>query len=1163
MRQYWSALQTSFDDLQQNADPGLALLAPVFAKIAARLEALTQTIHVFEQCRHPPGIRDPDRGNVPNLHQAVRDCFKDISHLCAAGRGELPADREACTHAKRRAASDLLDHMALLANELKRHHYTRAVHADVRAYADDTARVMRAAVPGVVFIRPGSETRHTNETRFGARASDFHLLGAVGPVLSAHFQTEKIDSIEDDLDVVAVSTNGIKAKGGVQAKFGRIFTSTGKGAHVVNLFATITGYRAWSSYVQYANVTDRTKADVVLEGKRKWKWLHRSGDTGSAGAKYHRFKHGTGRIIRTLMGRTPVRPGYATPVVMQQKSSKGAYNAAAINELSGRVAAGLDLLSSRPAGAGMRNLNILAAQAYPSVPVLFARQAPDAVEAASCSSSAVAALDEPIARDLPKIFNPVTDIYPVGTLSGARGGSSQRKTGIVGEAGALFAASDFADQGANKGRFPAQMTAALEHINSAIDFQRLHPAHTLLDPGYNKSVERSRSVLDCLEEMYQARPKLHLHHRAEAAAARGIKKFQATELQVAQGIDNQNKALAATRSHYLKFVALAGFFNTIAHDQNYRKSLPASVLQKFDDDLEKFIRQTFGLTKATVGEHAPFRDKLFADPAFFMIETYDAISIAFGGIGVQIYETKEKLQENTRIAANVREALVGGVSTVDASFSELRNILDQVHLPIDPDRLLRSGAVEMVSLAASESWKVDLNLAGGFSEAPLQNLAGNAGDPTATVKNPHQTQFKGNVGAATAGAGITGALQWKDVRVHGNTVRTGIFRQIKLNIQGIGICAPAMEAVIVAGVTFKKDRQKSVVPGDRAEPLDKSTTDFIASTWKLLARSEMGEYDAEGECVWNYREPPKGNGKQYESTMQNVRFIRRRTARNAVDIGVPLALSGTPVAVTVHAGHTRIASTGNVLLELMGSCPSYNILMFPSMRQALCLALRTGVDALNTAKPLAQQYDFDKLRALFMPQTNATATSGAAEHNFDAQYMLHKYFGSPETIVGTMEKFLSHFKNKRRFHGSERPNAGVLNEFDRFDNDSGLWDTICLMGKSEALAPGNLPDRHGNAREPFGSEASNAAFSRDPRPRLSLQEARAIRESRRYFRMNPDMGSAERMHYFLGPDSAHGQIAFNAYCRVIAAYELINSAAKSNIGYKYEVRNRDLNHRAQ
>ena len=1171
MRQYWSALQSSLVSLPLTSDPALAPLAPEFTKIVARLEQLNQALQRTEQGRQTPCEVDPDAKNLLNAHREVRDCFKAINLLCAAARRQLPAGEwsvqsEADNTEPRRVAGRLLDDLELLSNELKRHHYTRAVHADVQAYTEDTVRLLGQAQPGQAFKRPGSEIRRSSEVRFGARASKFALVGAVGPAVSVHLQKEKVVSVDDDLDVVEARSKGFKAKAGVQAKFGKLFTPAGKGGHVASLFFNLTGYRSWASYVQYDNVSDQTKAAVVRNGDRTRKWLHRSGDTDSAGAKYRQAKNKTVRVLRMLTGRTRVEPGYAMPLVFQQKSEKGAYNAGAINELSSRVANSLAMLTGHPPDHGAVDLGALAAQAYPSVPALFNQARQATVPTISRTGRSTMGRME-AAADLPTFFNPVTDIHPLGTLSGAAGALSQRKSGLGVEGGAVFTSTDFADQGHNKGRFHAQAHGSVEYLTNAIDFQRLRPAHTLLDPGYNRSLARSRVVLDSLEAVYRERPKLHLHRHTEAVIAQDVKKFHAAELQCAQGIDNQLEALTAMRTRYLKLTELAGFYNTVARDKRYRKTVPADVMKKFDDDLEQFIEETFGLTKATVGAHAAFRDKLFADPAFFMIEAYDAISIAFGSIGMQAYQTKAALQQDIRTSPASREILFNGVAAVDDSFSELCNILDQVHLPINPERLMRSGGIEMVSLAASKSWKCDLNAAVGFAESPLQNLSGNAGDPTANVEGVTRTRPRGNVAAATMGAGVTGTLLWKDVRVHGNTVRTGTFRQIKLNIQGVGLCAPAIEAAVIDGINRKKGSKKgnrSDAPPDAAHPaLDKSTADFIASTWTLLARSEMSAYDVEGECVWNHRRPPKTNGDTYERALQNVRFIRRRTVRNDIDLGVPLALSGVPLAITVHAGYTCSASTANVELELMGPCPSYNILMFPAMRQALSMSLRDGINTLHSSKPLAPQYDFAKLRAVFRPEPGQALAETAGDGDFDAEYMLHKYFGSPETIVGTMEKFLTYSKNSRKFQGEPRRASGPLNEFHRFDNDTGLWDTVCRMGSAERLAPGSAPDRYGNTREPFGSTAADPAPVLDPRPRMTLQEQRAIQASRRYFRMNPDMSSAERMAYFVGSDSPHGQVAFNAYCRVIAAFERINSAAKSNVGYKYEVRNRDLKHRAQ
>ena len=1169
MRQYWSLLQTSIEALRFSTQLQLAPLVPGLTDISERLGRLQYALQRIEQCAagtDDPGTNSSSEGNP---HQEARDCFKEISLLCAAARGKLPpACRPGATATATaegrpdpgQVVGMLLTDLELLSNELKRHHYTRAVHADVTRYADDTVRLLHTALPGQVYKRPGSEIRRFSETRFGVRASDFHAAGSVGPALSLHLQKEKVDLIDDDLDVVAVSTTGVKAKAGVQLKFGKLFSANGGGRHVASVFSNLIGHRSSGTYVQYDNLVDQTKAAVVDKGNRSWRWLHRSGDADSAGARYRQARNKAGHVLELVVGRSRVRPEYAMPMVNQDKSDKGAYNAAAINELTARVAAGLATLAIASPVPGSGQLSALAAQAYPSVPTLFSQCRPDDWRVcSSVSPDQDAAKTSPA---LPQFFNPVTELYPIGTLSGSNGKRSQRRSGMGLDAGAVLHATDFADQDNNKGRFHVQAIASVERAGNAIDFQRLRPAHTLLDPGYNKSGERARSLLESLEEIYSKRPKLHLHHLTETAIGNQVKAFHAPELQTSRAIDNQIKAIAATRSRYLQLVELAGIFNSIARDKRYRWSVPDDIMKKFDDGLEKFVEETFGLTKATIGEHAAFRDKLFADPAFFMIEAYDAISIAASGIGVEVYETKSALHGNSGLSENCRKILGEGMSKVDADFSELRNILDQVHLPISPNRLMRGGAVEMLSLAVSTSWKTDLNISSGFAEAPLPNLNGNSGNPIATVNGVTKTAVTGNLAAGTAGVGVTGSLQWKHVRLHGNTVRTGIFRQIKLNIMGVGLCAPAMEAAIVAGINRKKGNKNKTLRDQAYRALDQSTTDFIASTWKLLARSEMAEYDVEGECVWNYREPPTTGGAKYENTMQNVRFIRRRAVRNAVDVGMPLALAGSPLPVTVHGGHTRTASNSTVALELMGACPSYNILMFPLMRQALGLALRPGIGSLHTAKPLAPQYDFDRLHALFRPGSPQADVEPTGKGDFDRVYMLHKYFGSPETIVGTMEKFADYSKSSRDFNGDARLARGTLNEFHRFDNDAGLWNTIKCMGSSELLAPGNTNDWHGNLREPFSVGAAGTTPALDPRPRLTFQEKSAIRACRRHFKINPDMSSAERMTYFLGNEFHEGRVAFNAYCRVIAAYERINRAAKSNVGYRYAVRNRDLNHRA-
>jgi hypothetical protein len=304
---------------------------------------------------------------------------------------------------------------------------------------------------------------------------------------------------------------------------------------------------------------------------------------------------------------------------------------------------------------------------------------------------------------------------------------------------------------------------------------------------------------------------------------------------------------------------------------------------------------------------------------------------------------------------------------------------------------------------------------------------------------------------------------------------------------------------------------------------------------------------------------------------------------------VPLHGVKVPATFSVNLG----VATGSqsIISETYGDCPAYHLLGFARLdnllkhkdcrepekpasgwRPPLCQERypvpSTGPRALpvpgtdpcdSYQGPL---FNYNKLQEKLLseinqPRDKAVKEDGAdAGSDLDATYMMVNYFANPKAITGVLEKFCR-YQGEMRAMGAAQPVASAKNErteFHRFDDDPDLWGCMQSMQESAQFGPGTTP----TPRRGMESMHEYANMNPDPRPRMSDQEIDALEQVTAHFKRFPQLSSAERMRYFLNPVlGSYGQIAFQAYVRIMVRYEKINNAAKPHHAYATHITDRE------
>lgn len=384
--------------------------------------------------------------------------------------------------------------------------------------------------------------------------------------------------------------------------------------------------------------------------------------------------------------------------------------------------------------------------------------------------------------------------------------------------------------------------------------------------------------------------------------------------------------------------------------------------------------------------------------------------------------------------------------------------------------------------------------------------------------------------------------------LHPNPLRCGVYGLKRFGLRGSGLAA----LLVGGGIDhwYKKflptcSAQGAAVPDGEIKKLSKQTL-FIAQ------RMGLGEYSKELGVDYSTRTPKSVGKFEYEASSQYVRISAKEAISQNFTAAGMVGIS--PVAAYGSVGASQ--SVTDVVLETMGACPAYHMLQFSQMKGLLsaCMTKEPQSHGVKSRRSKSVDYnalsnvDYTKMCNMLAPETLGDYVAGSG---IDRRYMLNKYFGSEETILGFMDKYLRYTETSRPID-SEHPVSfdGPRTEFHRFDDDESYFNIIKNVGDSEKYAPGSLvssKDQHAQTLDGFQKPTS-----RDARPKIDTAAVRAAMIAMRAaFDGRTDVTPEERARYFLGgTGSSPGKTIFEAYIKVVSTYTNIHNAVKPTCTYR-------------
>ena len=1163
-----------------------------------------------------------------NIHFFLREKFKQISTRSQKIVEYIPSRYRAKNRNARVAPdtpeailSDLFEDFSQFANELKRHHFTRANDKQLEDYAERQFRQILYLVPGLALQRKGSEME------FVRSLSASLLLGhdAFGLKLGAEgkYTYASAKRIFNDQDGSYVNTklNSHGFMASAMLKFGALFpTKEGEPRHLAKLIASIQVKRSRGTWNEYKCLKDWLKGDIIYKSSQ-WKHCCRSGDPNSFGnrlrAKFHRRSSfilgdvvGVKYVTRDLM-----------PAVNQKKREKGSFNTDRLETYANRISRRLQGVN----GATTSSLTEITKLAYPSINSLIPNDAGKS--------------DTPLKID-EKQFSCLVDAasMPGPAMSAPRSkGQSVRRHSVSGKIEGSFDSLDVINPKHGQIHLGARGSGEIEWSDSHTDFFRLKAVHEHLDPRYSNDIDKSKYLLDEIKRPDRNLPTAHFLQNlptdppggygelaqlptarwwdfGEPARRRGI---------MQQKFDNLYSTIQTIDQNYKTFSDLA-MRKFSFRESAYRKANPVLYTQ-FKEDLKTFIYSTFGIREANLAQQSVEKQKLYKNmlnennPEYFIVKGYESMSIALGAVGIDIFDNNEVItscfsrEEFDKHADENQASLEVHRNNVDIRYQNLRNRMDGVFLPIDKEHLLR----KMCIRAEGNTILLTIKLT-GFAEAgidsnPLYYIPGNEQGATELPNNvpgnehgatelpnnvpgneqgandrPHSDRSnvnRPNFSMSSLAAGVSMGISTlrNNIPVHSNPLRTGHFYDTRLTISGEGVLAAVVPvAVAFAENNLKKNNYLETSPTLRkllrlprritpvpatapipqaqaaaaapapapnpnaavADPnrhgdandisnLDADTGAMALTLSKLVGRTATSEFSRGGEIAVIRRTPyPReydGQKYEYKCLTQSVRFIERSAQKISLAAGVPLHLVGSPVPVTVTAGVSRSVSDGNVAYEILGPCPSYQILSFCELQSVIN---KSGNSFTSFDPAKLDSTNFNKMRDLFLNR-------GGPNEKIDSDFLLHKFFGARDSILGFLANYVES-QNGRRGWGIDTPRArrdspNERTEFDRIDDDPEYWAMMQNMRRSKQSAPGP-----GSIWNNVGPEQA------DPRPLLNRDQIADINSVIEHFN-GIELTPEERMRFFMENDK--GRKVFQSYCQILRAYEEISEGMKARNAY--------------
>ena len=1078
-----------------------------------------------------------------NGHKVLRDYFAETNAICkkivTITEKAQPAPRFIGMEKHDSALPKLniyFNDLAQLSVELKRFHHTHNVSFAIEDHARATVDAMAKAAPGLILARTGSDLTTSKEICFGLKQLKLHGLADIGCAGNLRYQRGNKWYIDDDMEFVVLNTQRTQLDGGAYFKFGKLIRH-GEGSHMFNLGLTGRVSHTTGSYYDHTEPLSAVKASLQrTSDSNYWSLLCRSADPAVLS---NRIFAAAGRIrngfANNVFGAiyTPV---VGMPNLNQRKLNKGAYNNAKVMELGNRFGGALPA----PRGGALESkIAALVLGAY--APVVSLEMDEDRL----CKADK----DGIVA---PSIYNPLIKTSPLPSPFNRKSGKSNRSISrktIGFDAVASVTSLDYADSQPGQMRAGASASLGGEYSWNTINFQRVKSAHEQLDPAYNKDIGTSHRLLRQLATTHHGEPKLHTFNAIEHMLGDKVWEWR-DDVQVASArrLENAENALAHVDGIYRRFIDVASQ-QAALQDKVYRKGLP-DFGRKADADFDALVKDLFGIGKFANSTQRRFVQSLRENPEKFMCEGYDALSITLGKVGVHLFETKK--QVNLRCDENHpgAEALWKDMQELDVKFTSVRRLMDGIFLPISQEKLFRSSSIISTADSINTTSNNSTEFFAGMWNSPAQYLPDNASDPTSPTRvgaKPGWVSIARN--ASVGGKAVTGT---RNADAHPNPVRCGSYRLSSFSVKGGGLAA-----LLVGGgmrAWFKQCEPKFTAGGADAPKAPAQSA--LCQIFKTAARMGMGSYTNE-IIVDTGTRTPKSVGKfKYETSSQYIRLSTKKTMEVGATVAIP-----TPILMTIGASLGVSQAVADVVVETMGPCPAYHILQFPKMKGMLdecrydtakAADKKTGQTGKGANLSTLEDVDFKKLRNLLIPKTTSDYVRC---RTVDREYILNKYFGTDEAIIGFLEKFMRYSQTRREVGKDPVEFDGPRTEFHRFDDDPSFFNIAQTMGESNKYAPGSLLNTstgYAKTREQFRKGASN-----DGRPTLGDNAAavqKAIDAVKLLLLQIKDATPEQRAEIFLGgSETSPGRFLFQTYIMVVSGYQIFHNAIKPTCTYREEV----------
>jgi hypothetical protein len=1117
-------------------------------------------------------IRPSDPGQA---NMMARNCFSDISRrseaiLCTfstmAKRGSTGEQRDEPVAELARYFANFQEYT----NELKRTHFTAASTHKLTAYVKHEIANLEKFVPGLARQRTGSELKTAASLGFGMRAGFLSKLFRIGPAIDLKMLLQKRMVTDEDGDSTIFQTFNRTLSCAFQAIFrpfkdGKGDSPDGGKGSGLNFLARFQYHHTKGNYHNHKTIDDTFRTVLKRQHSGGFNLLYRSGDSNCRAAKFARGLQKSANFILGSFAGVKYLPTPGAPNVNEKKLLKGSHNAIRLEELAQRLTTRLPHPFETDES---KTLHAITQRAYPPIDLVL-------------SDTTMRANDPGEVEDI--VFSSVNAHSPLptpGNRNCIKEGNSIRQHGFEFEGSASLTLNQV--NGASSAQLRPQIEVGLkyEYLRSNTGFLRLKPAHSLLDPAYCVGIGPARALLTKLEEKYRDTPKWNacknvmLNIRATPCKSYGSGALK-------NSFDRVKDEIQSLRQDYLALTKLASIAKSCS-DKKYLKSLPSETSQNYTDRRNAFVQRVFNIDPDTCNPNEiKFLKILNSDPNRFITESYDALSIAFGAVSIKISEFKKAAAELEPFGQE-RKDLCNAMTLTDMDYVSLKNVMDGVFLPIDPEVLCRSGALKATSASVNTTHTTTGKGKASLTTVPTDYVPGEINQFPTPPHDPFSAGYAQiRPDADYIGRSIQGSRITRYATDHPSILRDGVFSMTRRETTGIGFAAFSDESLAKSAAKAAAEmKRKGRISAEDQEAINVDSS-MSAKNTKWMNQAVNNVFTAgiigktNGLESWTCQRQPSPDEARGYGYRKYIQFCRT-VVKSGATIG------GTVVAPVVTVGAATLAASasarysetmGDVVHETMGNCPAYQILQFRQMHAVLNMAQKTEFAAadkkaghrgkLVDASDMDTQCNFAKVRALLAPEASAENQPLDRGNEADANYLPHKWFGEPDTILDVMDEYVVYQKGRRKI-GDATPRHQYINAetneieprslFDQLDDSEEMWRVISAKALSKKTAAGSFAATATSRARSAERHWDNIPL--DPRPKLGPEVEDAILAVRKHFDDHKAMTAKQRMEYFFADardPMPPGRVVFSAYSKIMKAYGELNEDAKNAFRYKTEV----------